>query len=248
MEGLRVAITRPRERTGYGFEALRDFGFVPLQRRLIRIESISEELASAVSVLPETDWLVFTSGEAVRALDRARRAARLEWPARIRAACVGPATAKAASQAGVTIGLIPDVYDGAALADALLQDRRLLSQRFLWPRAEAANSGIADRLREAGAHVTDVVAYRAVSSETGGLRLRRDVDSGAVDAVLFFSPSAVDAYVEMVQPTRVEPIIGVIGRSTGERARIHGLRVHVQAQTHTIRALAEALRTFVDTR
>src|SRR4051812_9115665 len=117
---MRVAVTRPRERSAYEFEVLRSHGFVPVVRRLIRIESDVRALSSSVNALSQYDWLLFTSAEAVRSLDIARRNAQLSWPSGIRAACVGPATAKAASQAGLTIGLIPDVFDGAALADALL--------------------------------------------------------------------------------------------------------------------------------
>jgi uroporphyrinogen-III synthase len=243
---MRVALTRPRERSGHGFETLRAAGFIPVQRRLIRIAPALQELTAAVPQVANADWLVFTSAEAVRALDRVLHATGAGWPKGIRAACVGPATAKAASQAGLAVGLVPRVYDGAALADALLQEGSLVSQRFFWPRAEAANTGLADRLREAGAHVTDVVAYTTVPNENGGLRLRRDIESGFIRAVLFFSPSAVDAYVEIVGVTRAEPVIGVIGRSTGERARVHGLAVHVQPATHTMPALAASLRAFVD--
>jgi uroporphyrinogen-III synthase len=243
---MTVAVTRPRERSGHGFEVLRELGFRPVMRRLIRIENAGDEMHDAVALLPRTDWLLFTSAEAVRSLDRVRRVQQKEWPSGIRAACVGPATAEAAAEAGLAIGLVPQVFDGAALADALIRENPVASQTFLWPRAEAANSGLADRLREAGARVTDIVAYRTVVNAPGGRRLQRDLDAGTIGAILFFSPSAVDAYMELVGAGDRDVIIGVIGRSTGERAAMHGLPVHVQAATHTIRALAVALREYVD--
>lgn len=243
---IRVAVTRPRERSGHGFDVLRELGFVPLVRRLIRIEAADAELLSAITHLRDADWVLFTSAEAVRAMDRARRLASLSWPSQVRAACVGPATAKAATQAGLTIGLIPDVFDGAALAEALLRDHDTRSQKFLWPRAEAANSGLADRLRQAGATVTDVIAYRTVPNAVGAQRLRRDLDAKTIAAVLFFSPSAVDSFAGLVGTVPADVIVAVIGRSTGERARIHNIPVHVQPATHTIKTLAESLREYID--
>jgi uroporphyrinogen-III synthase len=244
----RVAVTRPRERSAYEIELLRSHGFVPIVRRLIRIESDVAALAASVDDLAAYDWLLFTSAEAVRSLDIARRNAHLSWPSRIRAACVGPATAKAASQTGLTIGLIPDVFDGAALAESLLRDTRAASERFFWPRAEAANSGLADRLRAAGARVDDVIAYRTIANSCGAQRLKRDLAAGTIGVILFFSPSAVDSFVELVGVDAVGPsvVVGVIGRSSGDRARLKGLAVHVQPAMHTTRALAEGLREFVD--
>ena len=242
---FRVAITRPRERSGHSFDVLRTMGFVPVMRRLIRIETADAEMAEAAAVLPRADWLLFTSAEAVRAMDRVRRLQGQAWPAAVRAACVGPATAEAASQAGIPIGLVPQVFDGAALADAIIRDHPVRSQTFLWPRAEAANVGLAERLREAGANVTDMVAYRTVNNPCGGQRLARDLRAGRIGAILFFSPSAVDAYVSLIGDSDPGVVIGVIGRSTGERVRMHNLPVHVQPTTHTIRALGEGLRDHV---
>jgi uroporphyrinogen-III synthase/uroporphyrinogen III methyltransferase/synthase len=238
-------VTRPRERSGHSFDVLRSLGFVPVMRRLIRIETAEAELGRAATLLEDADWILFTSADAVRAMDRVRRLQRKSWPAHVRAACVGPATAEAASQAGIPIGLVPQVFDGAALADAIIANHPVASQTFLWPRAEAANRGLADRLREAGASVTDMVAYRTVPNPTGGKRLQRDLSAGGVGAILFFSPSAVDAYVELVGRADPGVVIGVIGRSTGERVRMYDLPVHVQPATHTIRALGEALRDYI---
>ncbi len=220
---------------------LREHGFSALQRSLLRFE-IDRGLMSAASDLDGVAWVVFTSAEAVHAMSATRRAGGWIWPAGLRAACVGPATAKAAADAGLDVGVMPRHYDGASLTASLLAETDVRGSRFFWPRAEAANTGLADMLRAAGGEVHDVVAYRAVPHACGGLRLQRDMAADRIEAVLFFSPSAVDAYMDMVG--RTDAVVGVLGGSTGARARARGLPVHVQPATHTITALAGALRDY----
>jgi uroporphyrinogen-III synthase len=241
---LRVAVTRPRERTGRTCRTIRETGFIAVQRSLLRFESDEAGLTGAADGLHAYEWLLLTSAEAVHALDAVRRAAGWEWPASLRAACVGPATAAAARAAGVPVGLMPSFFDGRSLAQELVRGGDIEGRRFFWPRAEAANTGLADTLRAAGGVVTDVIAYRTVPHAAGGERLKRDIAAGRIDAVLFFSPSAVDAYMALVGPAS-NVVIGALGRSTAERATSYGLRVHVQPPTHTIRDLGEALREYV---
>ncbi|MEO5509982.1 MAG: uroporphyrinogen-III synthase [Longimicrobiales bacterium] len=244
---MRVAVTRPRERTGRTCHLLRDAGFIAAQRSLLRFEVEAEAVTEAAQDLHSYDWVVLTSAEAVRSLAGARRAVG-GWPAGLKAACVGPATANAAARAGLQVALVPSSYDGASLAAELAAvlgaemaaAGGVRGARCFWPRAEAANMGLAEALRAAGAVVTDVVAYRTIPHGLGAARLKRDIEAGHMDAVLFFAPSAVDAFVALVG-VAVPIVIGVIGRTTGERVRSYGLPVHVQPATHTIKALVDAL-------
>ena len=83
-----------------------------------------------------------------------------------------------------------------------------------------------------------------ISGKVDQARLKRDIECGRIDAVLFFSPSAVDAYMALVGPVS-NVVIGALGRTTAERATRYGLPVHVQPGRHTIRDLGEALREYV---
>jgi uroporphyrinogen-III synthase len=233
----RVAVTRPREHAGRTCRALRDAGFIAVQRSLLRIEVDSAAVADAVADIQRYDWVVLTSAEAVRSLAGVQRGSG--WPAGLKAACVGPATAKAAAAAGLNVALVPTSHDGVSLAAAMTVTG-MRGVRCLWPRAEAANPGLAIALRDAGADVTDVVAYRTIPHGPGAARLQRDLAAGDLDAVLLFSPSAVDAFVARIG-TAVSVVIGVMGSTTGERARSYGLPVHVQPASHTIKALVDAL-------
>lgn len=252
---LRVAVTRPRHRASALCESLRTRGFVPLLRSLVRIESQPAALIPMIRALAadaaggRSQWLLLTSIEAVRALDTARRALEtskgspVAWPS-VRAACVGPATAAAASRAGLDVAIVPPQWDGAALAAALHGIEP--GTRVYWPRAEAADQRLKDAIAAGGADVRDVVAYRTVPDVHGSARLERDLRAGRVDVVLLLSPSAVDAYAALNRTAPGRVIVGVIGGSTRARAEHRGIAVDVEPPVHGVADLVEALRQYVN--
>ena len=241
---MRIAVTRPRSGAQRTCGILRDHGFIPVLQPLLRYETDEASLASVFPQVATSDWLLFTSAQAVQALDGARRAAGGVWPD-VRVACVGPATAAAAAAVGLTADVVPDRYDSASLAH-MLSARGIRGCTCLWPRAEQADEALGNALRAAGATVVDVVAYRTLPYPAGARRLARDLRAARVGGVLLLSPTAVDAYVGLGVADAGTPIVAVLGRSTGARAEQYGLPVHVRPDSNTIHALAKALREYCD--
>jgi len=66
--------------------------------------------------------------------------------------------------------------------------------------------------------------------------------------VILTSPSAAGVYAKMLKRSSVkkfhEPIIAAIGPVTGRAAGEHGLRVTIEARTHTDEGLVSALVNF----
>jgi uroporphyrinogen-III synthase len=230
---------------------LRSAGFQAVQRALLRYEFAPAAVRAAMPELERADWLLLTSATAVRALllatttTGARAVRGLQsghaWPPQLRAACVGSATADAAARAGLDVALVPRVHDSASLADALLDAGAVDGRRFFWPRAQAAPDDLANALRRGGGTVTAVTAYRSIVNECGVQRLRRDIERRRVDAVLLFSPSAVDAYVDRVG-LAAGLVTGVVGATTAAHARTRGVNVDVEPAVPGTAALVAALR------
>ncbi len=159
-----------------------------------------------------------------------------------RIACVGPATAEAAAEAGLHIDVVPDEHVGAAVAAAMHARTELSGARVLWPRGAAAEDTVAADLRAAGAHVTAPVAYRSRSDEEGARGLARAILQGAIDVVTFTSPSGVRSLTEVLPgPMGVRTV--VIGPVTAQAAHAAGYGVDAVAVEHTAAGMIEALRT-----
>ncbi len=170
-------------------------------------------LDAALTALGSFHWVLFTSSNAVEAfVSRLTKAAHLNQlsplriphiaafqgaPSRPRIAAIGPATARALENAGLTPDLIPPQAVAESLAEALLPHSRKPDgspTRFLLVRAEQAREHLPETLRAAGAEVTVAPAYRTVIPASSIERIRdlfAAVSPLPIAAITFTSASTV---------------------------------------------------------
>ncbi len=212
-------------------EKLRAEGAIPVATPAIRILPADDvaALREAADTLTSFGWVIFTSANGVRALLSVRSAGDT-WPATVRVAAVGNATARALTDAGMTVHFQPS----AAVAEALGRELPIYAGvSLLWPRGDLAATELAAALTARGAQVTDLVAYRTVADVellgiVDALRDRR------VDAITFSSASTVRHVVEGLGsagvrierlPAGTRPLIVCIGPVSAAAARECGLPV-----------------------
>jgi uroporphyrinogen-III synthase len=235
LAGRTVLVTREEPEGGPLSSALAALGAAV--RRVPVVETLPPldpaELAREASRLAEYDWVVFTSARAVEALAAAAGGGP---PARVVA--VGEGTARAARAAGWE----PRVIGGqGAVALAAALGGTLEGRSVLFPCADRARPETAERLREAGAQVRTVTAYRTLAREGAEAALAAALAREDLDAATFTSPSAADVLARAVPVADVRPRLAAIGRSTAERLRAAGARDVVVARKPTFEALAGAL-------
>ena len=167
----------------------------------------------------------------------------------VRLCTVGPSTASRLQRYGIRVDLTPAEFRADALTEALKASGSLKGQRILMPRADIARDRLAEELREAGAEVVDVVAYRTIPGER---RARRRYDiyrmllDRQIDAVTFASASAVRNFVAMLGQEQAadllhSTVVASIGPVTAEAAQQLGIETTVMPQRYTIPDLVDAL-------
>jgi uroporphyrinogen-III synthase len=165
----------------------------------------------------------------------------------VRLAAVGPATADACSARGLAADAMPAVHQGTALAGAL---GAIAGRRILLPASDIGRDETSAALREAGALVDVVVAYRTVTARPDPEALRA-LEAGA-DAVTLTSPSTLRGFLELggrhAARLMSTAVVACIGSVTADAVRALGFAVHVQPGRHTAPALAEALAAYFATR
>lgn len=223
LEGLRILVTRPRDRASKLAAPLRRLGAVVRIHSAIEIRppkswaAVDREIAR----LERYDAVVFTSGTAVaKFFGRVRRRTRLPPMA-----AVGPATADALRQRGVRPAWIAGRFTAAALG-------RKLRGRVLHPASQPHSPDLAREARKHGAVVVEPVVYRIVRA--GGT-------PPAVDLVTFASAETVRSYAA-ASPAGVR--CACIGPVTARAARAAGFRVVVQPARYTIPDLVSAIVTW----
>jgi hydroxymethylbilane synthase len=250
--GLRVLVTRGREQAGELCAWLAATGAVPVAVPLIGIAPLEDtrDLDAAIERLASYHWLVFASANGVKFFIKRLEAMRMgkPWtPGAPRVAAVGPGTAEALRQHGISADLVPAVHTGIALAEGILGSAAegLAGTRVLMPRALDGKEEAATLLRRHGAVVDDVPTYRTepCSPSVKDLALLED----GVDAILFTSSSAVSAWCDQTRgggpfaEVARRAIIACIGPSTASTARDRGVRVDVEASAHSAEGLVSAL-------
>lgn len=234
-----VVITRAAHQADDLAERLRQRGAIPLFYPAIAIvppaDTVPLDAALQAAANGAFDWLAFTSTNAVIAV--MERLALLNLaPARLhtRIAAVGSATARVIEQ---QLGMIAHVVaaegNGSGLADALIATHNARTEmRVLLPQADLASPLFVERLTTADISVVAVTAYYTVLG-TGGDAVPLLLQNGAVDTIVFASPSAVRGFLQRLaneggnRETLKSVLIAVIGKTTASAAHDAGLRVDV---------------------
>ena len=191
---------------------------------------------------PPYDWLVLTSANGVAAFWEQLRQGGLDGRclAPLRIAAIGPATAEALWRRSIQPDLRPKVYTAEGILAAFDRLGSIAGQRFLLARADIARKTLTEGLRERGALVDEVAAYRTVPRAEGPL-------PPAADIVTFTSSSTVQGYVNCLagrapaEALRHSQVV-CIGPITAATARELGLPISAVAAEYTIEGLLAALR------
>ena len=191
-------------------------------------------LDQAAASLSQYDWLIFTSVNGVNALfDRVHDLRGL----RARICTIGPATQAAVERLKLKVDVVPPDYVGEGLVAALPSD--LAGQRILIPRAAVARDIVPDALRQRGAQVEVIAAYRTVvPRQTASL-------PAEYDWVTFTSSSTVKNFLALAGPPKGR--IASIGPITSATLRQHGLEPNIEAAEYTTDGIVAALERAVRT-
>jgi len=250
--GARVLVTRASEQASETAKALRARGALPIEIPTIVLAPPTDPslLETAVRALERYRVIAFTSANGVDAFFRALTSASLDSRAlgHTKIATIGPGTERALRKHGLRGDLVAEEHRGEALAEAILAFLRALPEktaRVLLPRAEVARDALPDALRAAGFEIDVVPAYRSLPPDAAHVAdLRRRLDEGTIDIVLFSASSTVSNLCDAMPDAKQlleRTIVATIGPITSATCRARGVRVDVEASPYTIPALLDAL-------
>jgi uroporphyrinogen III methyltransferase/synthase len=250
--GRRIVVTRSREQAGELIDLLEERGADAIPAPTIRIAAPedSSPLEQAIAGVSSFDWIIFASGNAVDSfMARLTAAADVRELKGVKICTVGPSTASRLLRYGIRADLMPAEYRAEALMDALRTAGPLRGKRVLLPRADIGRDVLAEGLREAGAEVTEVVAYRttlAQGDRAGDRDIYRMLLDGQIDAVTFTSASTVRNFAlihgqEQAADLLRGTAVASIGPVTAEAAEQLGIATTVMPRRYTIPDLVDAL-------
>ncbi len=197
--GVGVLVTRPAKQAGALCELIARQGGTPIRFPVLEIADPldPELLLQSAGRLEEFDCAVFVSANAVnRTLDTIlpMRA----WPDSLAIAVIGRRSAQELRRFGLRADFCPQrKFNSEALLD-LPEMQQVQGKRFVIFRGEGGREFLADTLRERGAEVEYVQAYRRVQPHADTRALLQQWGAGKVDVVLVNSAESLENLMEML--------------------------------------------------
>jgi uroporphyrinogen III methyltransferase/synthase len=234
LHGRTVAVTRARAQASPLAARLRELGAEVIEAPAIRTEALPAEIPD----LARYDLLVATSPNGVRELfARLREAGRdARHLSGLRVAAMGPGTARAFEEHGITADIVPR----RSVAEGLVVELESVEVgRVLIPRGREGRDVLPDALRARGAEVEVVALYETVPEP---LEPEAIAAIAQADYVSFTSASTVRHLLAAAGPQALDgPRLASIGPATSAELRAHDREPDLEADPHTPDGLVDAV-------
>lgn len=202
------------------------------------------ELREDIDSISEYQWIVFTSPEAVTifweqllTLGRDTRAL-----AGIRVAAIGPQTAAALLDRGITVDVLPERFAADTLMRVLESRSDVGGSSLLYVCDDSDDGNTPEELGHLGADVTVRTVYRYVYDAGGTERIRRQLERGVLDLITFTSASSVAQYVRSVGDELMSRApTAAADDATADALRAAGIDVLVEGGTSGINTFADEI-------
>ena len=247
--GKGVVVTRAREQASGLAAQLTELGADVIQFPTIEIRELPDYSYAdkAIARLHDYQWLVFTSVNGVRHFWKRMALQHRDSRALhgLKVAAIGPATAEALRQRGISPDFIPERYVAEGVVDGMLK-LGMKGQAVLLPRAREAREVLPEELQKAGAVVEVLPIYETVPAGAKKETVLERLAQGRIHCVTFGSSSTVENFLSLI-PADVlrqhpEVQLAAIGPVTAKTLEKHGLPCHIQPEEFTIPSLVDALK------
>jgi len=252
--GRRVLVTRASRQSAELTSLLEASGALVIHCPTIEVIAPDDysPLDSAISQIEGYDWILFTSGNAVRFfLGRLQETMGVSGAARVQSlhiGVVGASTAGALQRFGIRAELEASESHAEGLLRALLAhlggDDAVRDLRFLVPRSRIAGDTLPDGLRKRGAVVDSVEAYQTIAPATDMQPIRKMLVDELIDAIVFTSSSTVSNFAALLGVNNLsnlfkKTVVACIGPVTATTAREFGVQDVIQPEVFNATELAK---------
>ena len=251
LAGKRIVITRARKQAENLARAIEDLGGEIIEFPTIEIcppESFTE-FDDAIDKLDGYDWVIFTSVNSVEPfLQRLKiKGKTADALSAHKIGAIGAETARRLEAARICASLVPERYQAEGIL-AAISPEEIRGKRVLIPRAAEAREVLPATLRNWGAVVDVIVAYRTELPCVDVRPLAGLLVERKIDVVTFTSSSTVRNFVRLFGGRRLGEIvngsmIACIGPITAATVEDLGGRVDIVADQFTV---TDMLRVIVE--
>lgn len=226
-----ILVTRPL--SGQQLEFARILGLEPVIEPALEFEfpDYWDTVLKVINDNPKSDW-IFTSTNGVKALEELIKNG-LQVRPEVKLFAVGSKTKEAIEDLGLE-AKIPRTQDGTHLADLVIEEGKIDS--VIYFHGNLSRDEMTEKLREKNIEVIEIEVYKTIVRPVS-------LPVNPVEAVLFYSPSAVKGFNQGQGFDGELPVLFAIGPTTADALREHTDQSVEVADTPDTRVL---LKTVAD--
>ena len=256
LQGRRIVLTRDKDGTSRLSARLGELGADVMEIPLLEVTADLEG-DRAIEVFKEFatyEWLVFTSRNGVRFFFEAffRAYDDIRSLGFIRIAAVGKGTAEALTELHLRADLLAPRATSASLAEALSEQATLDNLKILVITGNRNREDLLEALWEQRAIVDTLRVYATGFRNLAGDSVAARFRAEGADAVIFASPSAVQAFGEQAEHLTLAagariPALMSFGPSTSEKMSKAGIPVAAEATDPGLDGMVDTIVRYFNT-
>ncbi|MEW4562549.1 uroporphyrinogen-III C-methyltransferase [Bremerella sp. JC770] len=241
--GQTFLITRPEHQAADLRDPLAELGAEVFVQPAIDIRAANDPapLSEAITNLKSFDWIAFSSRNGVVFFMEQLRALGFDFRmlGHLKIGSIGPGTGEQLAHYGFQADVIPDEYRAESLVEAMAD--QVAGQRVLLPRASRGRDVLPVGLAQAGADVTEVIAYESTDVTEVSPEVQRQIESSGFDWVVVTSSAIARATAQLVPEVMKSSNIVSISPITSDTIRELGYEVTVEAKVYTMDGIVSAI-------
>jgi uroporphyrinogen III methyltransferase/synthase len=251
LSGLRVMVCRPADQAEWVYRSLRDYGaeVLPYPTIATAPQHDRDGWMALQKLTAVNRWLVFTSENGVRYFMAQWReqVGDIRRLADFKVAAVGFGTARALQVHAIEPDFMPTKATTAELAHQMTEQLPLKGAEVVRVRGNLGDDRVESIVGDAGAKVLPLKTYQTFFPEWTP-EARDKLFARPPDVVMFTSGSTADGLASILPGNDLQQVAGdafivSIGPSTSKTINFHGLRVDLEATTHSIPSMIDELVT-----
>jgi len=252
LSGLRVMVCRPADQAGWVYRSLRDFGaeVIPLPTIATSEHHDPAAWGKLRDLKAANRWLVFTSENGVRYFMRQWREqiGDVRKLADYRVAAVGFGTARALGVHAIEPDFIPTKATTAEFAKQMADQLDLQQTTVVRVRGNLGDDRVEKTIADTGADVIRLRTYDTFFADWSD-EAKEKLLGNPPDVILFTSGSTAEGFAAHLHGESLKQVVEnafvvSIGPSTSKVIEFQGMRVDLEAQTHSIPAMIDELVTY----
>lgn len=248
-----IGFTRPVSRLDDAVKEARDMGFEVMAAPSLEIlPGEDSEFGKMEGSVEEGLTVVFGSGTAVEECSK-RFGDRLpEMLSGCEVVSIGPNTTKVLEGAGIKASKEPEDYSSYGLVEILRDSVK--GRKVMVVRSDSGSDALSDGLRDVGAEVIDVAAYRLKKAGMGNglLHMMLSIKRKHMDCMAFTSPMSAQSFFDDIRDffgqedadryMRENVKVAAIGRPTAMKLESLGRKPDIVPERTTFHDMLEAIK------